>query len=348
MPTLAAEAPVIEFQMPWVAALLPLPWLLRRLLPPAPGNAPGIYFPDTARLEGLNGGASGDLPRRARAGLLWLIWGLLLLAATGPRWLGEEVSLPASGRDLMLAVDISASMETADLELNGRPADRLRVVKSVAGEFLRRRDGDRVGLILFGSSAHLQAPLSFDRSTVGQLLEEAQIGFAGRNTAIGDALAIAVKRLRDRPEGSRVLVLMTDGANTAGEIPPREAADLAARSGLRVYTIGIGAESMELPGLLGGMFGARRINPSADLDEDTLRYIAQQGNGRYFRARDRQELEAIYAELDRLEPVEQDADARRPMSSLAHWPLAAAFVASAALALANLLARRIPATGAHP
>ena len=153
MPTLAAEAQVIEFQMPWVAALLPLPWLLRRLLPPAPGNAPGIYFPDTARLEGLNGGASAALPRRARAGLLWLIWALLLLAATGPRWLGEEVSLPASGRDLMLAVDISASMETADLELNGRPADRLQVVKSVAGEFLRRRDGDRVGLILFGSSA---------------------------------------------------------------------------------------------------------------------------------------------------------------------------------------------------
>ena len=168
---------------------------------------------------------------------------------------------------------------------------------------------------------------------MSRLLEEAQIGFAGRNTAIGDALAIAVKRLRDRPEGSRVLILMTDGANTAGEIPPREAADLAARSGLRIYTIGIGAESMELPGLLGGMFGSRRINPSADLDEDTLSYIATTSGGRYFRARDRQELESIYVELDRLEPVAQEADTRRPMSSLAHWPLGAAFLATVLIAL---------------
>lgn len=327
---------MIEFQLPWVALLLPLPWILRRLLPPAPGNAPVLYFPDAARLEGLQAAPTGRTRRHARAASLWAIWALLVLAASGPRWMGEEVSLPTSGRDLMLAVDISASMETADLELNGRPADRLQVVKAVAGEFLRRREGDRVGLILFGSSAHLQAPLSFDRGTVGKLLEEAQIGFAGRNTAIGDALAIAVKRLRERPEGSRVLILMTDGANTAGEIPPREAADLAARAGLRIHTIGIGAESMELPGLFGGMFGSRRINPSADLDEDTLRYIAERCGGRYFRARDRQELESIYAELDRLEPVEQEADARRPMVSLSHWPLGIALLASAGLALASL------------
>lgn len=335
---------MIEFQMPWVALLLPLPWLLRRILPPAPGSAPGLYFPDTARLQGLDTNPLARARRPARTLMLWLIWCLLLAAASGPRWLGEEISLPASGRDLMLAVDISASMETADLELNGRPADRLQVVKAVAGEFLQRREGDRVGLILFGSSAHLQAPLSFDRITVGKLLEEAEIGFAGRNTAIGDALAIAVKRLRERPEGSRVLILMTDGANTAGEIPPREAADLAARSGLRIYTIGIGAESMELPGLLGGMFGARRINPSADLDEETLRYIANRGGGRYFRARDRQELEAIYAELDRLEPVAQEAEARRPMHSLAHWPLGLGFLASVGMALAGLYARRTRGT----
>ncbi len=330
---------MIEFQLPWVALLLPFPWLLRRLLPPAAGSAPGLYFPDTSKLDGLASQTGTPAARRSRALLLWAIWALLLLAAAGPRWLGDEVSIPASGRDLMLAMDISASMETADLELDGRPADRLQVVKAVAGEFLRRREGDRVGLILFGSSAHLQAPLSFDRATVGKLLQEAQIGFAGRNTAIGDALAIAVKRLRDRPESSRVLILMTDGANTAGEIPPREAADLAARSGLRIYTIGIGAESMELPGLLGGMFGARRINPSADLDEETLSYIASKGGGRYFRARDRQELESIYAELDRLEPVAQDADTRRPMTSLAHWPLAAAFLATIALAALAVLRR---------
>ena len=154
---------MIEFQMPWVVLLLPLPWLLRRLLPPAAGSAPLLYFPDAGRLQGLHTTPSMRAPRRGRAALLWAIWALLLLAATGPRWMGDEVALPASGRDLMLAVDISASMETADLELGGRPADRLQVVKAVAGEFLRRREGDRVGLILFGSSAHLQAPLSFDQ-----------------------------------------------------------------------------------------------------------------------------------------------------------------------------------------
>ncbi len=336
---------MIEFQMPWVALLLPLPWLLRRVLPPAAASAPLLYFPDAARLQGLDASPATRTGRRARAILLWGIWALLLLAASGPRWMGEEISLPASGRDLMLAVDISASMETADLELGGRPADRLQVVKAVAGDFLRRREGDRIGLILFGSSAHLQAPLTFDRRTVGTLLEEAQIGFAGRNTAIGDALAIAVKRLRDRPAQSRVLILMTDGANTAGEIPPREAADLAARAGIRIHTIGIGAESMELPGLLGGMFGSRRINPSADLDEETLHYIADTCGGRYYRARDRQELESIYAELDRLEPVEQEADVRRPMVSLAHWPLGLALLASAGLTLASLRERHLPTTG---
>lgn len=338
---------MIDFQMPWVALLLPLPWLLRALLPPAAGSSPLLYFPDAGRLEGLQATPSMRASRRGRTALLWIIWALLLLAASGPRWVGEEVSLPASGRDLMLAVDISASMETADLELGGRPADRLQVVVAVAGEFLRRREGDRVGLILFGSSAHLQAPLSFDRGTVGKLLAEARIGFAGRNTAIGDALAIAVKRLRDRPAQSRVLILMTDGANTAGEIPPREAADLAARAGIRIHTIGIGADSMELPGLLGGMFGSRRINPSADLDEDTLRYIADTCGGRYYRARDRQELESIYAELDRLEPVAQEADTRRPMVSLAHWPLGLAFLASVLPALASLRGR-IGRTGGTP
>lgn len=327
---------MIDFELPWAFALLPLPLLLRLLLPRAPEGAVSLYFPEAARLEGLASASGRGRPARGRLVILLLAWLLLVCAAAGPRRLGEEVSLPVSGRDLMLAIDISASMETADLELDGRPVDRLSVVKRVAGEFLARREGDRVGLILFGSSAHLQAPLTFDRRTVGQLLSESRIGFAGRNTAIGDALAIAVKRLRERPEGSRVLVLMTDGANTAGEIPPREAAELAARAGLRIHTIGIGADSMEVPGPFGGLLGSRRIDPSADLDEETLRFIAQSTGGRYFRARDRAELEGIYAELDRLEPVEQAQESRRPMDSLAHWPLGAAFLVTLALALASL------------
>jgi Ca-activated chloride channel family protein len=241
----------------------------------------------------------------------------------------------------MLAVDISESMLAEDMELNGAPANRLMVVKSVVGDFVRRREGDRLGLILFGSNAYLHVPLSFDRETVRQLLNEAQVGFAGKQTAIGDALGIAVKRLQDRPESSRVLILLTDGANTAGQIAPRQAAELAAQQGLRVYTIGVGAEAMELPGLFGSAFGARRINPSADLDEDTLQYIASATGGRYFRARDQQELEAIYAELDRLEPVEQEAESYRPLRSLHHWPLGAALLLSLALASRAVLRPRV-------
>jgi Ca-activated chloride channel family protein len=284
--------------------------------------------------------------RRApwRHALLAAIWLCLVAAACGPRWLGDEVRLSQSGRDLMLAVDISESMRIEDMQWGDEFVGRLSAVKHVAGEFLRRREGDRIGLILFGSGAFLQAPLSFDRATVGRLLEEARIGFAGKQTAIGDALAIAVKRLRERPEKSRVLILLTDGANTAGSIPPREAAGLAAAAGLRVYTIGIGAEELEVPGPFGGMFGSRRVNPSADLDEATLTAIAEATGGRYFRARDPRELEAVYREIDTLEPVVQDPETRRPMVSLAHWPLAAALLGSLALAVAIAapLPRRAP------
>jgi Ca-activated chloride channel family protein len=328
---------VIEFALPWAALLLPLPLIARLWLRPAALREPALYFPRALQAAGAQPGAQPSARRRvARLLAMALAWIALVAAATGPRWVGDQVALPASGRDLMLAVDISESMLTQDLELDGEPANRLRVVKRVAGEFLRRREGDRLGLILFGSNAYLHVPLTFDHATVERLLAEARIGFAGKQTAIGDALAIAVKRLRERPEQSRVLILLTDGANTAGELPPRQAAELAARAGLRVYTVGIGAEEMELPGIFGSRFGARRVNPSADLDEDTLRFIASQTGGKYFRARDRQELESAYTEVERLEPVAQEAESLRPMVSLAHWPLALALALTLALALAQL------------
>lgn len=334
---------MIEFALPWVVALLPLPWLLRLLLPAAPASSAALYFPRALELGHAEERGDAVAPaHRARHALLALVWCALLAAAAGPRWLGEEVQLATSGRDLMLAVDISESMLIEDLQLRGQPADRLSVVKSVVNDFLTRREGDRVGLILFGSSAYLHAPLTFDRRTVGRLLAEAQSGFAGKQTAIGDALGIAIKRLRDRPEGSRVVLLLTDGANTAGEVAPRTAAELAARAGLRVYTIGVGAEQMELPGLFGSRLGARHINPSADLDEETLQYIAETTGGRYFRARDQSELQAVYAEIDRLEPVAQEAETLRPRVSLAHWPLALAFALSLAIALHHAWRARAP------
>jgi len=245
------------------------------------------------------------------------------------------VALPTDGRDILLAVDISGSMARDDMELRGRQVNRLVAVKSVVGDFVVERKGDRLGLILFGEKAYLQTPLTFDRLTMQTLLNEAQIGFAGNNgTAIGDAIGLAVKRLQERPENHRVVILLTDGANNAGELDPLKAADLARRAKVKIYTIGIGAEVQETWGL----FGKRVTNPSADLDETALSNIAEATGGQFFRARNPQELQAIYAELNRLEPIEQDAETLRPIAALFHWPLGLAFVLSLLIALLRFVA----------
>ncbi len=309
---------MISLAWPWALAALPLP-LLARLLPTARAAAgAALRLPPRQALEAQDLGVT---PRQRRLTLLlaWLAWGLLVLAAARPEWLGEPVSLPLAGRDLMLAVDVSGSMEQADYLLDGRPANRLAVVKSVAGRFIERRQGDRLGLILFGSRAYLQTPLTHDRQTVEQLLGEAVIGLAGRETAIGDAIGLAVKRLRDRVDDNRVLILLTDGSQTAGALGALEAARLAAEAGVRIYTIGIGG------GTLGVQtpFGMLRRQAS-DLDPATLEAIAKASGGRYFQATDTAQLEAIYAELDRLEPSERDQRTYRPLQSLYYWPAGAA------------------------
>ena len=183
-------------------------------------------------------------------------------------------------------------MEEQDFQLNGEWVDRLTALKSVATGFIERRVGDRVGLILFGREAYLQAPLTFDRATVSTLLDESAIGLAGKETAIGDSIGLAIRTLEDAgvEQGRRVLLLLTDGANTAGAVEPRKAAELAAQRKLVIYTIGIGADSLTVRSL----FGLREINPSADLDEETLTAIAEMTGGRYFRARDTAEFAEIY------------------------------------------------------
>jgi Ca-activated chloride channel family protein len=243
-----------------------------------------------------------------------------------------------TGRDLLLSVDLSGSMEEQDFQLNGQWVDRLTALKSVATGFIERRVGDRVGLILFGREAYLQAPLTFDRETVSTLLDESVIGLAGKETAIGDSIGLAIRTLEDAgvEQGRRVLLLLTDGANTAGAVEPRKAAELAAQRKLVIYTIGIGADSLTVRSL----FGLREINPSADLDEETLTAIAQLTGGRYFRARDTAEFEEIYKVLDELEPAESDERGFRPIRELFHWPLGAAVVAAFAAALAGFAAAR--------
>jgi Ca-activated chloride channel family protein len=329
---------VIELLWPWALALAPLPLLARWLLPPRElQNAAALRVPFALPWRDLDAGAGPDgRSRPVRLALLTGAWLLLLVALARPTWIGEAVPLPNSGRDLMLAVDISGSMRVEDMRVGNELARRIDAVKAVGGDFIERRRGDRLGLILFGSRAYVQSPLSYDTNTVGRFLTEAQIGFAGQETAIGDALGLAVKRLRGRPAESRVLVLLTDGQDTASSVDPLEAAELAATLDIRVHTIGIGADSLTVPGLLGSRFGSRRVNPSADLDEATLRAIADRTGGRYFRARDPQELLSIYREIDTLEPVETDRATYRPRRSLLHWPLLGALAASFLLALLQL------------
>jgi Ca-activated chloride channel family protein len=317
--------------------VLPLPLLLRLWLPPAePAQGAALRMPFLQELA--RPGESARLRHRQWPLLLAMAaWLLIVAASARPQWLGDPVALPVSGRDVVLAVDLSQSMQERDFQIQGQWVDRLTATKWVAEDFIARREGDRIGLILFGEQAYLQTPLTFDRETLWTLLDEAQIGLAGRATAIGDAIGLGVKRLRDKGEGSRVLILLTDGANTAGEVDPLQAAELAAREGLTIYTIGIGADEM----LVRGLFGTRRVNPSSDLDEETLRAIADRTGGRYFRARDTAELEAIYRLLDELEPVEQDPETFRPVAALFYWPLAGAVALIAMLVMIKLRERTI-------
>jgi len=328
---------MISFEWPWLFLLLPLPWLVRRFLSPAQ-PLPGAALRVPSLTEFAREASSARVGSRSWP--LWMAviaWLLLVTASSRPQWLGEPVALPISGRDLLLAVDLSESMQETDFEIQGERVDRLTAAKSVAQDFIKRREGDRIGLVLFGEQAYLQTPLTFDRDTVLTMLDEAQIGLAGRATAIGDSIGLAIKRLRENKTGNRVLILMTDGANTAGEVDPLQAADLAAREGLTVYTIGIGADEM----LVRNLFGTRRVNPSADLDEQTLQAIADKTGGRYFRARDVAELEAIYQLLDELEPVERDPQMFRPIKTLFYWPLAAALLLIAMLAAMQIRERTV-------
>jgi Ca-activated chloride channel family protein len=318
----------LEFAWPWVFAALPLPWLTARLLPRAPqaaGRALRMPFYGQIALaaEQVDSGSG-----RWRLLLAVLAWVLLVLAASRPQYLGEPIPIPLEGRELMLAVDISGSMEAEDMILGNRVTDRLTAVKAVAGDFVERRVGDRLGLILFARNAYVQTPLTHDRTTVKTLLYEAAIGLAGKETAIGDAIGLAIKRLREQQAGNRVLIVLTDGANTTGAVAPLKAAALAAKEGVRIYTIGIGADPAR------GVFGSRMRG--SELDESTLKAIARETGGRYFRARDIRDLRRVYSLLDELEPVQGDAEYFRPVDELYAWPLATALGLSALLALAHL------------
>ncbi len=321
---------MIHFLWPWAFIALPLPWLLRWLLPRAKHtNEAALHVPYLEDFELAT--ANSIKPKNQRWPLLLytLAWLLLVIAAARPQWIGNAIELPVSGRDLLLAVDLSKSMELP-FRYNRQSVSRITATKAVISQFIKSRVGDRIGLILFGEQAYVQAPLTFDRATVNKFLNEAVTGLAGNATAIGDAIGLAVKRLQKdnannissknkhnekHPYKDRVLILVTDGVNNAGEISPRKAAELAARKGLKIYTIGIGNRG------------------SRELDENTLRAIARITGGRYFRARNTAELARIYQVLDKIEPVAKETKSYRPTKALFYYPLSGALILATLLAL---------------
>ena len=324
---------MLSFVWPWFYLILPLPFLYRKLRRSANSESP--YLESTILLsiaETQNRLVSSTSQRRLLILLLIIAWLSLVTAIARPVNIGDPVALPTTGRDILLAVDISGSMEREDMIINGRQVNRLYAVKSVVSEFVNTREGDRLGLILFGERAYLQTPLTFDTKTLRDLLIEAQIGFAGNGTAIGDAIGLSVKKLKERPDSNRVLILLTDGSNTAGVLSPSEASDIAKKAKVKIYTIGIGDGRQRNQGL----FGQTLVNQNNDLDERTLTAIADLTGGKYFRARDPRELRSIYDQLNKLEPIDQDEELLRPITSLFHWPLALFLTCSLLIILIRL------------
>jgi Ca-activated chloride channel family protein len=308
---------MMRFAWPWMLAALPLPWLVYRLRRAIDSRGAAMFLPWVAALDPQRVGAR---PAGAR-GRWWFaaIWLLLLAAAARPQWLGEPLPVPTSGRRILLAVDVSGSMATRDM---ADDASRLQVVQAVAGQFIDGRQGDQVGLILFGTQPYVQAPLTADLATVHRFLDEAVVGVAGTETAIGDAIGLALKRLASTAEpagGRTVLILLTDGQNDAGVMEPLQAADYAAQAGLRIYTIGVGSVAPR------GVFGA----PGGDdLDEQTLQTIARRTGGRYFRAADVDTLQAVYRQIETLEPAAGRDQWLRPAAEWFALPLALALLVS--------------------
>ena len=243
---------------------------------------------------------------RCALGIAWL---LLVSAAARPQWIGDPVNIPRSGRDLLLAIDLSTSMQEYDFPYRGGMVSRIQGTLAVADSFITARQGDCIGLILFGDRAYLQSPLTFDHETVRFFLQEAAIGLAGDGTAVGDAIALGVKKLLEKnTDAERVIILITDGVNTAGSVSPDVAATLARDADVRVYTIAITPSSSYW------RFRAK--------DMENLRDITARTGGQYFFAANADELIQAYAAFDVFEPAASDDSVYRPVVELYVWPLA--------------------------
>lgn len=301
----------------WIFALLPLPWLLRAVLPPRRVSAVAVRVPfgDRLRAAMAREGAGDKAVKKTREWFVpAILWGLLLFALARPQWLEPPITKELPTRDLLLLVDLSGSMQAEDfVNAAGEKVDRLSAVKEVLDEFLTKREGDRVGLVVFGDAPFLQAPFSTDLDLSRQLLEETAVGMAGAKTAFGDAIGLGVNLFEDSDAPAKTIIVLTDGNDTKSQVPPVEAARVAAQRDIRIHAVAIGD-----PSSLG----------EEKLDEDTLKQVAKTAGGSYFFAADREALSGIYDELDKIETRQVDVISHRPKRDLFFWPLLVALLVS--------------------
>jgi len=329
---------MFSFHWPWLALLLPLPLLVWKFWPRhhkpsdyySQGEGTTLLHPALGRLASTFLSArslthTGSLQKTVMLALLWLA---LILALMRPEWLEPYSEVRTEGYDLMLVIDTSRSMEALDFSVDGRQVTRMAVVKGVIGRFIQAREGDRIGMVVFGSQAFVFSPMTLDVSAVHALVDSIVSRMAGDGTAIGDAVGLGVKKLRERPEGSRVMILLTDGENTEGSLPPRLAGQLAAKEGIRIYTIGVGSK-----GLVPFIEDGRMTKQKMEIDEELLSELADITGGAYFRATDTAALEKIYQRIDALEKTQAESRSVMIPSPLYRWPLGVALLVLLVLGL---------------
>ena len=333
---LTALASAFDLASPYAPLLLPLPLLAARLMPAERVGSSGALRVPASLVAAAARGDSVAARGRGRAVLVWTLWVALVAALAGPRLVLPATALPASGREIMLVMDLSGSMERRDFALDGQTVNRLAAVKRVGTDFIRRRAGDRIGLVIFANESYVAASPSFDTATVARALDEATIGLVGRSTGIGDGLGLALKRLTPPssaetgeagpPVTAKVVILMTDGANNAGQTTPRDVAGLAKELGVRVHTIALG------PRDLSNADGEQDV-----VDTETLREIAELTGGRMFRVKTTEDLVGMADAIDEIEGGRAKAPPVPLRKDLWPWPAAVAFLCAAGL----LAARRV-------
>jgi len=325
---------MLEFSWPWLFLALPVPLLIYWVVPRAPRQDAALRVPFYRQLLQLHTDASRHYSKSPLILLCCiLIWILVVIASSRPQWVGDPVQIPTTGRDMMLTLDLSGSMEARDMFLNNTQLSRFQVMKAVVADFVDKRQGDRLGLALFAAHAYILTPMTHDLNTVRKLVEELEIGVIDESaTAIGDAIGLSIKHLREQPENDRVLILLTDGINNAGELTPVQAAQLARTEGIKMHVVGIASDQFAQRSLFGNRPGGLR----SEIDDDTMTLIAEMTGGRYFRARTLEDMVQIYDELDQMEPIEQDEQTYRPITLLFYWPLGAALLLSYLLALSAM------------